>query len=208
MIERLIRLSQDRKLIENLAHSAGDNTRHIEEENRSLLRSEEERFKECQTKVNGLFSSLSFAPNDEIKRMTYDKIEELNQERKAVEANISDLKERQVDNVVDLEGVFRVLKNFNRGFRESQPHIQRDLIRDVVSGVIITGPGQAKINYYKNAREEEIFPGSALSVLFLNSEESQPITNPRSGVRTVQRMVDPIGIEPTAFALRTQRSPS
>ena len=207
VIERLVSLSQNRKLIESLARSAGDNTRKAEDENRSLLKAEVVRLKEQQSKIDGLFSSLAYAPTEVSKRMAYEKIEELSLNAKAIEANISSLKEREVDNVVDLDGVFRLLKTFNRGFQKLPAHIQRDFIRNVVSGIIITGPGQATIKYYKNAREEEIFPGDAQELLFSkNPDGCEPMTLERSRVRTVCGMVEHNGFEPLTFPMPWERS--
>jgi len=77
--------------------------------------------------------------------VTYERIEELSEARKAIEASVVEIKGRQVDNVVDLDGVFRLLKIFNKGFPALPAHQQRDLIRNIISGIVITGPGVAKI---------------------------------------------------------------
>jgi len=78
--------------------------------------------KKSQTEISGLFLPWAYAPTEDAKRMTYERIEDLNQERKAIEASVGEIKGRQVDNVVDLDGVFRLLRIFNKGFPDLPAH--------------------------------------------------------------------------------------
>jgi hypothetical protein len=105
--------------------------------------------------------------------------------------------------VINLEDAFRLFKPFDRAFRERPAHIQRDLIRDAVKRVTITGPCAARADYYTSPREEDLFSGAS-PIDF--SDDQNEKAHPRSGVLTVFKLVEPMGVEPTAFALRTRRS--
>jgi site-specific DNA recombinase len=191
VIERLCELAQDRKLVESLAKSAVGESKSLAEQNKALLRSEEDQLSAIKAQIDGLLSAVSVATTDAAKRFTFQKIEDLGVQSEAFTMNIEEMKKRSNDNVIDLDKVFRLLRGFNKSFRQRPAHQQRDIIRDVVKGIVITGPGTAKISYYISPREEELFPG----VSFFTDEFAEP-THHRSVVRSALRMVGSTGVEP------------
>jgi hypothetical protein len=105
--------------------------------------------------------------------------------------------------VINLEDAFRLFKPFDRAFRERPAHIQRDLIRDAVKRVTITGPCAARADYYTSPREEDLFSGAS-PIDF--SDDQNEKAHPRSGVLTVFKLVDLNGFEPMTSSLQSWRS--
>jgi hypothetical protein len=189
VISRLSNLANDKRLIESLVKSTANESKSLQDQQRSLLRSEEEHLKELKTKIDGLLSSISYAPSSSTMQLAYDKIEEMGAEVKAVSENIAELKDGCADNVLDISKVFQLMKCFTKSFEKKAAHQQREIIRDVVRKITIMDSGTAKIEYYKGPREDEIFPG----VSFFDAED---LARHRSMVRAVSSMVGAVPVQP------------
>jgi hypothetical protein len=136
---------------------------------------------------------VAYAPTEETKRLTYGKIEAVGQENQAIEKRISELKAQSEEKVIDLEKVFRLVRVFNATFYKRPAHEQRDLLREVIKRVIITGPGTARVEYYADTREEELFPGSQSTKFLVDFSNQIQSAHPLSGVRTEFGLVDLAG---------------
>ena len=95
-----------------------------------------------------------------------DKIKELEWQKEQLAQAISRLREDRkpkAGNVISTEHVFRVFKWFQRDFPTRPAHEQREILRSVVSRVIVTENG-IRLKYYGSPRDEKLLGNSPANI--------------------------------------------
>jgi len=159
IVDRIVELAKDRKLLEQLLEDAKKSSVEITKDLGSMIASKTQELGRLERMIDNLVTSLAELPRGVKPGTILSKVEKLEKEKTNVEKSLDGLKKeknRKGGGVIDMEQAFNLFKIFNRDFPSRPAHEQRDILRDVIKKVIVSQEN-IKILYF-GAGKEETFP--------------------------------------------------
>jgi site-specific DNA recombinase len=201
VISRLEELCLDRKLLARLIKDSRGENMAIVDHKKSLFHTMEQEKRKLDQKLDNLYECISEEANKEIRSDLSKKATETKLKLASVEAQWVNLKEEwktAKNQVVDLTAAFELIRVFREAFKKQPAAVQAEILKKVVRRIVV-----------KKEHTVVEFYGQAPSILetpMVHGElETQAIKNPtdgsgRSGVRSIFKVVRPVGVEPTTYS--------
>ncbi len=225
VIARLMELARTPKLLAQLATDSEGNTEELAKELDQMIGAKDQEKRKLDRMVDNLVATLAELPEGLKPQTILEKIRDLEGQREQVARALGELREerqRKGGKVINTEHLFRVFRLFQRDFATRPAHEQREVLRSVISRLVVQENG-VRVFYYGTPREDKLLDTSPDSVEAKllgtpsalagtkGAKKSPKTTNSglseeRTGVRAVSGLVEVSGVEPLTYALRTHRS--
>ena len=148
-INKLRTLSSNRKLLEEIAKRSRSLSAQSLEDKKGLLNSrEQERRKIVQEQENCL-KALGETSSSEVQKLILKSMEKHAAHLERLEIEMSSMKKeiQNNDNLLDLSGVFGVLKKFNRDFDKLPANEKSEVLASIIKRIILS-PNQISMELY------------------------------------------------------------
>lgn len=210
VISRLMELARNPKLLAQLATDAEVNTEELTKEVDQMINSKEQEKRKLDRMVDNLVATLAELPEGMTPKTILGKVQELEGQREQLSRALAELRDERKrkggGKVISTEHVFRVFRLFQRDFPSRPAHEQREILRSVVSKVVVQESG-LRVFYYGSPRDDKLLEADPASVeaRLLGKPSAVPaskaaktdakITNSgpsfdRTGVRAVSELVE------------------
>ncbi len=209
VISRLMELARDKKLLAQLASDSDVNTEELTKEIDQVLASKEQDKRKLDRMIDNLITTLAELPDGMKPKVILEKVADLEWQREQIANSMSEMREekkRKGGKLINTEHIFRVFRLFQRDFATRPAHEQREVLRSVVSKVVIQENG-VRVFYYGSPNDDKVLEESTGGIeakllgkhqvvpewkskeSSVNTKNSGP-SEERSGVRPVSRMVE------------------
>ena len=158
VIDRIGRLSQDRKLLAQIVQESQPNKESNQKILKNLIASKEQERRKVQQEREGLLPTLAGAKSSESREFVLERIEELTQSYKNLEDHLQKLKAEKTQasqNVVHMEDYFVLLQKFRSNFATKPSEEQKSLLRDFIKQIVVTKESLC-LEYYGRGSTSEV----------------------------------------------------
>lgn len=167
VVSRLMELARNPKVLAQLATDAEVNTEELTKEVDQMINSKEQEKRKLDRMVDNLVATLAELPTGMTPKTILEKIQELEGQREQLARALAELREDRKrkggGKVINTEHVFRVFRLFQRDFPTRPAHEQREILRSVVSKVVVQGNG-LRVFYYGSPRDDKLLDASPAAI--------------------------------------------
>jgi len=167
VVSRLMELARNPKVLAQLATDAEVNTEELTKEVDQMINSKEQEKRKLDRMVDNLVATLAELPTGMTPKTILEKIQELEGQREQLARALAELREDRKrkggGKVINTEHVFRVFRLFQRDFPTRPAHEQREILRSVVSKVVVQENG-LRVFYYGSPRDDKLLETSPAAV--------------------------------------------
>ncbi len=205
IVARLRELAHDKTLVARLVKESANSSQGRLEHERSLLAAKEQERRKVQLKLDNLLEAISEETDKGLRAALSEKAKDFHAQLEQVESALFTLKtesSRASSNVIDLNIAFGMLKAFREGFDKQPISIQAEILKDVVRRIVVHSD-KIVAEFYGAKPVQISLAGDGL----LDKQKYEPASAAlRSPVRTVFKLVEAVGVEPTSGKLTTRTS--
>ena len=140
VIGELKKLSKDRTLLEELAKKSHSLSAQTKVDKKSLLHSREQARRKIEHGQKNALGALGGTSNSDVHKLILKNLEDDAKELESINSEIALLKQelQDVDNLVDLSGVFGVLKKFYRNFDKLPTLEKHEALSSIVRQIVVS----------------------------------------------------------------------
>ncbi len=220
VIASLRELARDRKLVAKLVATSHQRGHEQLSHKQELINSKEQDRRKNEQEIRNLIAAIAEGQGEIARQVLTQRIEELTIAGKALESDLILLREdlnQAKSNVIDCSEAFEILRIFREEFDRLAPVEQANHLKNIVRSIVIK-PDQTLLEVFgcgpdggfvlKGSKTLENADCTNRTDAALGVLDCTGVAPSRSPVRTVSRLVEADGIEPTTPSLQSWCSPN
>ena len=151
VLARIKQLTKDKTLLLKLVEESNRRSSKTLPKIESLIASCEQQRRKVAYKLESLADRLSELPKEVSGQAIYDKIKILEEEHGQIEAEMKRLREERdgyKTKIIDVRPLFDFIKTINQKLPKLSKHMQRDILKRLISKITILTPFRIRISYF------------------------------------------------------------